>query len=434
MKFFESILVSFLKRSLLHSRYFVFLVYIFSSLNGLSQADELKTKLLSIPGITLTPLKNKHFKEYYEIMVSQQLDHTQAGKTFTQRFFLGIENPEAPVIFSTDGYAVDYASREDYSNELATELKANLLVVEHRFFGRSVPDSLTWKFLTVEQAAMDYHAIRKLLEPVLTGKWISTGISKGGQAALAYKLFYPQDVVATVVYGAAVKEKQSIKTSQLLTKLSDTECGLKIDALQKYLFQDKKKILPFFTDYAAQKKLNFSPLSEEAVLDYLLLELPLSFWQNGNSCSEIPDTLLSAPELFLYLAKIVPPAFFSATNRKKLEPAFYMFYHELGYYEYYTEPFKEQLSQADYSNQYFAPDLINMQFDEKFQLALKTYLKSKESETTFFIYGGLDPWALQSKVKKNKFVIKDGSHKSRISNLSTVEQKIFYDQIRACLR
>lgn len=35
--------------------------------------------------------------------------------------------------------------------------------------------------------------------------------------------------------------------------------------------------MPFFTDFAAQKNYNFTPLANETVLDYLLLELPFSF-------------------------------------------------------------------------------------------------------------------------------------------------------------
>jgi hypothetical protein len=111
-----------------------------------------------------------------------------------------------------------------------------------------------------------------------------------------------------------------------------------------------------------------------------------------------------------------------------------MFYHELGYYEYSIAPFQKWLKQKNYLNKYFAPDNIEIQFDQGYQMALIDFIKTPTAETIFFIYGQNDPWALQTIAKKNVFIVADGNHKSRMIDLSS-DQKLQLDkQIKACLK
>ena len=72
--------------------------------------------------------------------------------------------------------------------ELCPILQANQLFVEHRYFGKSVPDSVTWQDLTVENAAADQHHIVQIFKKIYTQKWVSTGISKGGETALYHRM------------------------------------------------------------------------------------------------------------------------------------------------------------------------------------------------------------------------------------------------------
>lgn len=413
-----------------YKTHFLIVFLVAASFHLFSQNNSLQQRLTALPGLKVTPIPNSNFKEYYEVFVSQNSDHTKPGKTFGQRLYLGINNPKSPVVMETDGYAINYASKPNYTNELTTELNANLLVVEHRFTGKSLPDTANLNDLTLQQAAGDYHYLKQLLDTILTGTWISTGISKGGQAALAYKLYYPKDVAATVVYGAAVKNKQSVYTDVLLSNLSKSSCGKKINELQLYLFKNKKTLLPVFSAYAKEKGYNFQLLDDEKVFDYLLLELPYSFWQNGNACSEIPASTKTPTELVNYVTQLVSPRFFSLNNKSLLEASFYMFYHELGYYEYNTTPFKAYLKDNSYSNQYFAPLSVTIQFDDSFQKAIQEFMKSPEAETIFFIYGQNDPWALQSTIKKNTFTVKGGSHKSRIKDLPAEQQTALYAKLK----
>ena len=51
-------------------------------------------------------------------------------------------------------------------------------------------------------AAADHHRIVEVLKLIYPGKWIGTGISKGGQTAMFHRYFYPEDVDISVPYVA----------------------------------------------------------------------------------------------------------------------------------------------------------------------------------------------------------------------------------------
>lgn len=210
---------------------------ILSLVTTFAQTNTFQNKFSKLFDYSITPKSNIYFKEYYEITIRQSVDHSNPKNKFNQRIYIGFQDFNAPTVIVTDGYAIEYASKSDFSNELTKELKANIVIVEHRFFGKSVPDSINWENLTMKQAADDNHFIKTILDKILTGKWISTGISKGGQAALSYKMFYPKDIVAVVAYGAAIKSKQTIFADTILSNLSKTTCGKKITNLQNYFLE-----------------------------------------------------------------------------------------------------------------------------------------------------------------------------------------------------
>ena len=89
-------------------------------------------------------------------------------------------------------------------NEVEQILSANNIGVEYRYFGKSIPDSMQWEYLTIEQAAADLHAVNLLFKQLYKGKWFSTGISKGGQTTIYYKYFYPEDIDVAIPYVAPI--------------------------------------------------------------------------------------------------------------------------------------------------------------------------------------------------------------------------------------
>ncbi len=90
------------------------------------------------------------------LWINQPLDHHNPEKGFfKQRVWLSHKSEEAPVVLITEGYMAP----QNFTSELASLLEANQVVVEHRYFGMSVPDSVRWEYLTVEQAANDHHRV-----------------------------------------------------------------------------------------------------------------------------------------------------------------------------------------------------------------------------------------------------------------------------------
>lgn len=372
--------------------------------------------------------KTEHtgFKEYYELRIEQPIDHNNKNAgTFFQKVILGYNDSATPVVMETEGYALNRIFKPSYINT------CNVIAIEHRYYGASVPKQIDWTYLTIKQAAEDCHEIRNLFDSLFTGKWLTTGISKGGQTALAYRMFYPEDADATLAYVTPVKQGQ---TDQRLTEkfreLSHNETGKQVFSFQRFAFRHKQALLPLFTEYVNQKGYNFGDMTHEQVLDYMLLEYPFSFFQNCHSISVIPDSAtLHSQSFIIQLTGVVPAVFYTEEFRKKLQPSFYMFYHELGYYEYDKQPFKAYLKLSDYSNSFFAPN--KPVFDTQYLQQLYEFMSSGKATQIIFIYGEFDPYtAFQADVSKCqdclKFIIKEGCHKSRIHHLdSSQKQQVF---------
>ena len=145
-------------------------------------------------------LKNEPmFERVLEVMIEQPVDHRNPnGQTFTQRVYISHADPSKPVVLITAGYDARYY----YTSEITSALKCNQVMVEHRYFGRSTPDSLQWQYLDTWQAASDHHRIVLMFKELYSEEWISTGISKGGQTVMYHSYYYPDDVDVRVPYVA----------------------------------------------------------------------------------------------------------------------------------------------------------------------------------------------------------------------------------------
>ncbi|MBQ8693080.1 MAG: hypothetical protein IJ520_08055, partial [Synergistaceae bacterium] len=96
----------------------------------------------------------------------------------------------------------------DDDHEISEMCNGNYIAVEYRFFSKSKPEGLSsdstalWEYLTDENASNDFHNIIEQLKKILSGRWVFTGTSKGGQATNVFAYYFPDDADAYVSYVA----------------------------------------------------------------------------------------------------------------------------------------------------------------------------------------------------------------------------------------
>lgn len=419
-------------------KHILLLSFLFISLLVSAQSG-LKEKLSSLPGISdIEALESEHFTEKYLVRITQQLDphHPEAG-TFTQRVVVSHAGFDRPTILITEGYGGAYAHNPRYQEELSRMLNANMVHVEHRYFLESTPSPLNWDYLTTENSAYDLHNVTNTFKQIYPQKWISTGISKGGQTTLLYRAWFPDDVDISVPYVAPLNRSvEDGRHEPFLREVGTKKERKTILDYQKEVLKRRAEIIPLLEAFAKEKNITFRiPMDE--VLDYCVLEYPFALWQWGTPVSNIPSLNSESDELFKHMLQISGPDYFAA--EQPLGSFFVQAAHEMGYYGYDTKPLRNLLSidsskgylkriMLPLSAQYieFTPDMYNKVYN---------YLKDNDPKM-ICIYGEVDPWSATRvpdfKGKKNLqiYIEKRGSHRARIG---TMPEKI-QEQILAQLK
>ncbi len=375
---------------------------------------------------------NEFFNETWKIMVRQPLDHADTTKGFfLQRIFVADKGKENAVLLITEGYGAGYAANPRYINELSPMLNSNQICVEHRYFGESWPNPVNWDYLTVTNAEGDHHAIVELFKKYYSGKWINTGISKGGQTAVYHRAFYPDDVDVTVAYVAPLNfGVEDGRHEPFIKNIPGTaEDRQKIVDFQIRILKNRDLLIPKLIEYSKEKGFEYR-ISMDEVLDYTVLEFPFAFWQWGKSPKEIPSENASLDECFDYLMNVPGPTYFSISGMETNKSFFVQAARELGYYGYDIKPFRKYLSiktSKNYLSKIFLPDGLKIKYEKSTAKYVKRFIKTTDSEI-LFIYGEYDPWSATGFVVKDKnnvlkIVKPGGSHSTRISNLPPHQKK-----------
>ncbi len=413
---------------------FSLLTYLLLAAWQIAISQNLEVRIKNLPGIVSVEKMeaNPFFSEAYIIMVKQPLDHQHPERgAFPQRVILSNLNTDQPVVFITEGYGGEYGAKPGYLNELCPLLNANQLLVEHRFFGKSVPDSIDWQYMTVENAAADQHHIIELFKSIYSKKWVSTGISKGGETVLYHRALYPNDVEVSVPYVAPLNFSTEEKRHDYFIrhKAGTASERKKVAKCQIELLKRKSQLLPLFEKFTKEKNFKYK-LSEGEIFDYCVLEFAFSFWQWGRSVNEIPQRSASDQDFFNYLVKICSPSYFDIESGKPTFPFFVQALKQLGYYGYNPEPFKGLMDLKDtqgYILKLFMPAGTAFAYDPAMSLLVKNFLK-KDAQKILLIYGGSDPWtASAADAYGNKKIVKivqpHGSHRTRIGTMPEQQRK-----------
>ncbi len=393
-----------------------------------SAQTALQDKLKAISHITeIKPLESKEFAEKYVTYFTQPLDHDRPELgNFRQRVIVSHVGFDRPTVIVTEGYGASYALSPRYREELSRMFNTNMIFVEYRYFLESTPEPRDWQYLTAESSADDLHAVVEAFKKIYPGKWISTGISKGGQTTMLYRTFYPNDVDISVPYvGPLCYGVEDGRHEPFLRQVGTEEERKKIEDFQLEVLKRKAALLPRFEKHCAEKGYEFFGSVEE-IYDYSVLEYSFALWQWGTPVSTIPANDADDDAIYKHFMAISEPSYFAKGGGN--ESFFVQAARELGYYGYDIRPFKKYLSiksSKGYLKKLMLPeDAKHIKFDKTLSKKITKFLK-KNDPKMIFIYGEIDPWSaaapmwLDTSKKKNMhmFVQPRGSHRARINTL-----------------
>lgn len=388
------------------------------------------------PNAEISKMEPKdHFTKAFHIVLDQPLDHkNKEVGTFQQHIYLSHVDVSKPTVLVTEGY-----NAYPRTYELSKIFKGNQVQVEYRFYGKSRPNPIPWEYLKNDQAVEDYHFIVTKLRRMYEGKWISTGISKGGETVLIYKSKYPWDVEVAVPYVAPLIDTQEdYRTQMHINTVGTDECRAKITQFQRLVLENRDSVLVEVRNYASDKNMSFTEISMEEALEYEVLEFPFSFWQWGGDCNLIPSENATPNELFEYMNSVVGISFYNDQTYYDLLPSYYQHMVELGYYGFDTTPIKDLLKVVHKpTNLRFSPKNVDLTYNPNYIKEVRDFVENKGNKI-LYIYGEYDTWGAcapnpKPHVDALKMVLKKGSHKTRIKNFSKEDQQRIYDKLQSWL-
>lgn len=395
-----------------------------------AQMGELDYLLSNFPKTTFEKVKtNENFRSTYELKIRQPIDHSDTTKGFFyQKIFLSHRGFDKPTVIATEGYRA-FKKRIYEPTKL---LNANQITVEHRYYGSSIPDSMDYRHLNMKQQTADLHRIRQVFSDIYSGKWISTGGSKGGVTTIFYRYFYPKDVDVSIPYVAPIKKSyEEERIYHFLNTVGTKDCREAIKSFQLLLLKNREKILPYLAELAKQKNETFSIITINEAFEYAVMEYSFAFWQWGERCEEIPTDFTQVEDLMKYFISVSSPLWFSDKSIQKSQPHYYQVSTELGYYGYETREFEDYILDLSTDQNpmcvFFASE-ISTNFNNELLADLGIWLK-EHGDKFIYIYGERDPWSaaavpISDQVDSEWFMMKGQHHgTARIANMNESEKE-----------
>lgn len=419
-------------------KFFIFsnLIACSASVQTINSESDLYKWLNSQPEFTINIIKgDSAFTEIYEIFIEQPVDHfNPKSPKFKQKLYLSHIDKDKPVVVELDGYSV-----KNRPNELSRILKSNFILVEHRYFGESVPDPFEWEYLDIRQAAEDHHRIIQKFKEFYSGKWISTGISKGGSTVIFHGRYYSDDVDVSVPYvGPIVRSIDDQRFYEHLKNVSTAECRQKVLDFQKMILGQRDKYYPLFLKNAEDNSLTYNLVGTERAFEYSVLEYSFTYWQwLWEDCSKIPDSTFSDEDIFKHFLKNGGVDYFADKDITNYSSFFYQAYKDYGYYAYDVNPLKDYLIFADGQTPFFIPEGVELTFNPEPMKDMSRWVEN-EANNFIFIYGEYDPYTaagvcLTGKTNSLKMVHPGGSHRTRIKSFSKEDQELIYSRLEEWL-
>ena len=404
-----------------------------------------------------------NFEYVFSFNFIQYIDHNNkdAG-TFTQKIEMGFNDFDLPNVFVTTGYFMSDNNYEyEYNeNEVAFLIKSNYIYVEHRYFGESLPVEIdyynvhTWDYLTTKQAADDLHDICTEFKRILDGKWVATGISKGGITATLYAYYYPGEMDLYMPYVAPFINSYSDTrwVKYIYEEIGDDFYGKELAkemrdnvlAFQVKLFEYKEVLSPrFYQDALDEGVLVTEYLNPKYAYDMAVMDLGFAFWQYYQylydylvqvlTMSEDTEEDIQAKQDEFYVWLYGTASINYGTN-SAFTPYFIQAYQELGNIGYDFSYIREALGDEDFVSIgkedekdilwkcMFDDGKINIEHIGLIAPHIENMLKNTKDKF-IIIYGSSDPfYSVKTDDVDNPnvtyFVDKENAHSSYIQTLN----------------
>ena len=416
------------------------LLFLAVGINVFTQNYSIEKELYCLPDVVFEKIDTPEgYEAAFKLMVKQAIDHNDKSKGyFYQKVYLSHKGIDRPVVLITEGY--DAKRMRMY--ELTKLLNANQVEVEHRFFGESLPDSIDYNYLTLEQATADLHHVNEIMRELYKGKFIATGISKGGQTTIYYRYFYPDDVSVSVPYVAPINlSREDTRIYDFFDRVGTEECREDILNFQKRILSHREEALKRLSWFYTGARESFHYMDFQKAFEYAVLEYQFSFWQSGIDCQLIPDDSATVDELVFHLINVSGLDFFSDKSMERLKSHYYMAAHEMGYYAYETEDFEgllKALPMQPHPSAIFTPDKMEVPYDSTLTINVYNWVKDN-GDRFIYINGGIDTWS-STAIPPNKkrdalWLFLDGrSHyTARIASMSEKEKNKMIDKLEEWL-
>ncbi|MGL1891591.1 MAG: hypothetical protein OCD02_08190 [Spirochaetaceae bacterium] len=353
--------------------------------------------------------------------IKQPVDHKNPNsELFTQEFYLSHRGFDRPVVVVTDGYS----STNNFNYEVAEILDANLIVINHRYCNNALPNNPDYKYLTIEQAAADHHSIVEQFKDIYNNsKWISSGISKGGMAAIYFKRFYPNDVdvvvplVAPTYIGNEDKRGQEYFEDEVrVDKVKQ------ITQFQEYVLEHRDEISPLISSFIPRSYDIRQNLTNDEILELLLRNYFFNFWKNGDVENKIIPTTEDSHRLMVKSLIFEVEGELMSTKIPDGKATYYLVSSIGGFYletkvNYIYDPIKIAMKLYEFDNK------------PEFQSSILEDINSwviENGNNIIYVYAEEDPFSyyqfnIGAKTNAVKFMVENEAHLFSLKKMNNYE-------------
>jgi hypothetical protein len=397
-------------------------------------AGDILDQLKQVPGLTVVSESAAPPAGYrfFILSIKQPVDHRRpAAGTFEQRFQLLHKSADRPMVLHTSGYNM---RTTPFRSEPAVLVDGNQISTEQRFFSPSRPDPADWDDLDIWQAATDHHRIVQALKKIYTGKWISTGASKGGMTSVYHRRFYPRDVDGVVAYVAPNDPFNNSDRAydKFFDTVGDASCRQALEDLQAEALRRRPELVAMYSAWAAREGRTFNQVlgNIDRAFEMTVLDTEWAFWQYSKKadCPSVPARTASTQAIYDFINNVADWSFYTDQGVTPYVPYYYQAATQLGW----PSPRFDHLRGLTHypTTSFYAPNSnlpreLRSPHNPFTMLDIDLWVRTQSSQM-LFVYGSDDPWGAEpffpSRHDSYKYIAPGANHGANIAALVAADR------------